>query len=270
MFKKTVIRAAIATAVAASLGFATVASADPVLPGGTDLRIKFVDYENEVTQFGQELFGLINVTQILSSNGLISYWNGNGTTDGTQLVGYFENLIIGPDQTMGTGASFTGGNGALYVVPNGTFSPSTSPNTKDFVNQLCGGACPAPYLTFDFVPGINDSINGNATLQGAFAATNVQAGFGYLSVTGGTAFSLFDTNGFAFNNFANADMSFRSNFSKLPPTGQSGTCDLATSQGWAVCSDDPLNARTIPEPGSMALLGLSALLLGVARRKSKV
>lgn len=271
MLGSTIKRIATAAGVAALLGVASTASADPLdyMPANTGFKIKFINYENLVSQPGDELFGLINVTQILSSGGLTTYWNGNGDTDGMQLVGFFENLIVGPDQTGGTGISFAGGNGALYLVSNGTFSPSTSPDTKDFANQLCGGSCSTPWLTFDFVPGINDTINGDATLQGAMAVTNVNAGFGYLSVTGGIAGSFLDTNGFLFNNFDPADMSFKSNFSRFS-TEPSANCDLETSQGWSVCSDDPLIARSIPEPGIVAMLGLGALIAGSLWRRKAV
>lgn len=260
---------AVAASVAAALlGFSSVASADPLtfMPANTDFRIKFVNYENLVTEEGQELFGLINVTTIGNAAGTQTFWNGNGSTDGTSLVGYFQGLIAEADQTGGDGLSFTGGSGVLYVVPSGDFSPSTNPNTLDIVNQLCGGAaCPDPWLTFDFVPGINDAINGDASLQGAFAATNVQAGFGFLSVTGGTAGDFLNTDGYTFVNFPAADMSFRSNFAL-----QGNNCSSEASQGWAVCSDDPLDARSaaVPEPGTLALAGLAALIAGsVSRRK---
>ena len=174
--------------------------------------------DREILKFrgqGNPLFGIFNITQINDSSSTTTFWNGNGGTDGTQLVGYFTGMTSIADQTGGGGLSFTGGNVVLYNVPNGQYSPGTNPNTLDPTNQLCGGgACPAPWLTLDFVSGINDSIGptGDATLQAALATTNVQAGFGYLSVTGGTNAATFDTNGFSFNNFPNADMFFRSNF----------------------------------------------------------
>lgn len=262
----------IASCMAAALvGWVGVANADPIsfLPANSDLSIKFVDREKEITGLGQELFGLVNITQFNNFDSSITFWNGNGATDGFQLVGYFEGLTSIADQTGGTGLSFTGGHIVLYLVPNGQYSPGTSPNTKDFADQLCGGACPAPWLTADFVAGINDALGptGDATLQAALAATNVQAGFGYLSVTGGTNAAFFDTNGFTFTNFDPADISLRSNFvlaNNLPGS----QCTTTTSNGWGVCSDDPLNARTaVPEPGILALLGIALFGFGFARRR---
>jgi hypothetical protein len=265
---KSIGRRTLAVAVAAgAIGFAGAAYSDPInyIPPGSDFSIKFVDREIQIIRFGQELFGLFNITQINSGDSSTTFWNGNGATDGTQLVGFFEGLISEPAQTGGTGLSFSGGHIALFNVPNGTYSPGTNPNTKDYLNQLCGGSatCLAnPWLTADFVPGINDALGptGDATLQAAFAATNVQAGFGYLSVTGGANGPVFDTNGFSFVNFPNADLFLRSNFVLANPQ----TCTF--NNGWQVCSDDPIIGARIPEPGTLLLLGLGALALGAIRR----
>lgn len=255
----------------AAFGMAGSALADPIttIPSDSDFAIKFVDREVQITALGQELFGIFNVTTITNQAGDTTFWSGNGVTDGMQLVGVFENLTSIADQTGGTGLSFSGGNGALYLVPNGTYSQTTSPNTKDFLNQVCGGdaTCIAnPWLTFDFVSGINDAIGEDATIQAAFATTNVQAGFGYMSVTGGTNAAFFDTNGFTFNNFGPADLSFRSNFVLVG--GQN--CTTTQSGGWGVCSDDPVTGATasVPEPGTLALAGLGLLAAGMRRRKN--
>lgn len=268
MITSTIKRIGVAVALA---GLASVATADPIdyLPGSTDLQIKFQNRENEITGLGQELFGILNITSILNSTGDTTFWSGNGVTDGTQLVGYFENLTSAADQTGGTGLSFTGGNIVIYNVPTGNYSITTSPNTKDYANQLCGGACPAPWLTADFVPGINDDIGAaaDATLQAAIATTNVQAGFGYASITGGTNGAFFDSDMFEFTNFAAADLFLRSNF----VLQDSNACSTTQSGGWEVCSDDPITARTsgIPEPGILALLGISGLALGLVRRRTR-
>lgn len=269
---KTIGRRTLAVAVAAgAIGFAGAAYSDPInfIPPGSNFSIKFVDREIQITTIGQELFGIFNVTQINSGNGSTTYWNGNGGTDGTQLVGFFEGLIAGPDQTgTPTGISFTGGHLELFNVANGTYSPGTNPNTKDYLNQLCGGSatCLAnPWLTADFVPGINDAFGptADATLQAVFATTNVNAGFGYMSVTGGTNGAVFDTNGFSFNNFPNADFFLRSNF----VLANRQTCTF--NDGWQVCSDDPIIGARIPEPGTLLLLGLGGLALGAIRRRNQ-
>lgn len=271
-FKRNLLKSALEAGFAVvTIGLAGVAMADPItyIPGGTDYSIKFVNRESQVLTYGDELFGLLNITQINNGAGTTTFWNGNGSTDGKQLVGYFENLIAGPDQTGGTGLSFSGGSGKLFLVNNGVYSPGTNPNSKDYLNQLCGGsaACLAnPWLTFDFTAGINDALGApprDATIQAALATTNVQAGFGYMSVTGGTNMAKFDTNGFTFTNFGPADMFFRSNF----VLANSQTC--SANNGWKVCSDDPLIGSTVPEPATLGLLGLGLLGMGASLRKRK-
>jgi len=262
MMFHTVKQVAAAAAIAC---IACSASADPItfIPGNTGISIKFVDREVQITSLGQELFGIFDITQINSADGTKTFWNGNGASDGTQLVGIFQGLTSIADQTGGGGLSFTGGTLTVYNVANGTYNPSAFPNTKNPVAQLCGGvACPTPWLTANFVPGINDSINKNASLQAALATTNVQAGFGYLSVTGGTNAATFDTNGVLFNNFNPADLFLRSNF----VLANAQTCSAAN--GWQVCSDDPIIGRTVPEPGTLGLAGLALLAAGwVGRRR---
>jgi hypothetical protein len=268
---KSMGRRTLAVAVAAgAIGFAGAAYSDPInfIPPGSDFAIKFVDREIQITTIGQELFGLFNITQINSADGLTTYWNGNGSSDGTQLVGYFQGLIAGPDQTgTPTGISFHFGDLAVFDVPNGTYSPGTNPNTKDYLNQLCGGSatCLAnPWLTANFVPGQTDAFGptADATLQAVVATTNVNAGFGFLSVTGGANGAFFDTNGFHFTNFPDADLHLRSNFALAG--GQ--ICPTSASNGWQVCSDDPIVGSRIPEPGTLLLLGLGALALGAIRK----
>jgi hypothetical protein len=266
IFKNRFVRKGVlVTVAAATVAFTGFAAADPInfIPSGADIQVKFQNREVAV-QVGNELFGIFNITSILNLDGTKTYWNGNGGTDNTQLVGFFEGLTAIPDQTNSNGLSFTGGTLTIYNVANGDYQPSVNPNTKDFANQLCGGACPTPWLTAAFVPGINDAINGNATLQAAIATTNVQAGFGYLSVTGGTNQAFFDTNGFTFTHFNPADLFLRSNF----VLSGSQSCPTAQSSGWQVCSDDPITNRvtTVPEPATLVLLGLGAVAAGFIRR----
>src|SRR5215470_18891691 len=96
------------------VGVQGYADAISFLPANTGISMKFIDREVAVTAVGQELFGIFNITQINNATGTTTFWNGNGATDGTQLVGFFENLIVVPNQDGPGGLSFAGGRGAGF------------------------------------------------------------------------------------------------------------------------------------------------------------
>lgn len=275
-------RTALAVGIAAgAIGLAGGALADPInfLPAGTDFKLKFSNEEILITHTGQELFGIFNITQITSQNGAITYWNGNGGTDGTQLVGFFTGLIsIVPGLSGPQSVDFTGGEFAVYNVPNGDYNTSANQNMDPAVlanrmAQLCGGvACPTPWLTGDFAPGILDP-NPAVTLDAALAPTSpaTAKGSGYLSVGTnafgtGTNNAAFNSNAFTFTANPPADMLLLSEFSACP----SATTPGCSAADWQVRSDDPIFARRIPEPGTLLLLGLGALAFGAIRRNKAV
>ena len=131
-----------------------------------------------ITQNGQQLFGIFNITQITNSTGSTTFWNGNGASDGTQLVGFFTGFTAVIPGLAGQ-VDFTGGQFVVYDVPNGSYNTLVAQNSDPAIlanrlQQLCGGvSCPAPWVTGNFVPGILDSIgNTTITLDAALAPTS--------------------------------------------------------------------------------------------------
>jgi len=273
----------VAAVAVGAIGLAGGARADPVtfLPGGTDFKLKFSNEEIQITQSGQQLFGIFNINLITNSSGSTTFWSGNGTSDGTQLVGFFTGLTsVVPGPAGPSSVDFTGGFFVVYDVPNGDYNTLVDQNLDpailaNRIAQLCGGvACPTPWLTGSFAPGILDALgNTTITLDAALAPTSpiTAKGTGYLSV-GANPFgvglhnSLFDTNGFTFLNNPAADLLLESEFS-LCPTPTTPAC---TAADWQVRSDDPIFARSaVPEPGTLALVGLGMLAAaGIRRRRS--
>ena len=136
------------------------------------------------------------------------------------------------------------------------------------------------YLTTEFVRGkgtdvasttANESL---ATLVQSATSAVLQAGIEgdgkfYADVTGGTAFTQWNTNKQGFGADFDGSYTLKTNGA----TYGSGVCtdgQIATNACFTGLINDPIRANKIPEPGSLALFGLAlAGLAGVSRRKQK-
>jgi hypothetical protein len=83
------------------------------------------------------------------------------------------------------------------------------------------------------------------------------SGFGFLDVVSGLAFTNFDTNFFSDAN--DADMRFDSSFNLLQ--------GIASEPGFPLGGSISFKADTIPEPSSLAILGLGLIGLGFGSRR---
>jgi hypothetical protein len=252
--------------VSSVLGLAPAVQADPInfIPGATGINITFTDFENTVGKAGDPLFGIFNVKNIQNLSGTVTYWNGNGGSDGTQLVGKFTGLVVDHINPAGGGFDifFTGGTVTVYDVPNGSFNPTVQ-SAASLDLEICGVAvCPASelWLVADFKPGIVTTGTAaeiaNTTLfshVNSLTAPFTGSGQGFMDVTGGPNKAFFDTNGFPLGR----DLFFQSTIQSCAPAGP---VDCGTGNQWNNRSQDPVQAKTrIPAPASLVLLGLGLL-----------
>ncbi|WP_438863404.1 PEP-CTERM sorting domain-containing protein [Neptunicella sp.] len=259
---------AIFSAAALALSLSASAIASPVNVGGVvwdpDSFFDFTSNSNLVEDLldagADGVFGTADdVVDTLSGFGLVTGLNGTNQStfcpSGCELTfefGGFEIASVIPD---GGGArlGFTGGWINFYV------DSSTAYNALDKSTAVDGGT---PWLslqaheTFSGIHGIMTSID--ATLSSYGAGTDAGLGGGLLDVVGGAAMGNFDTD----TQTDGADWVFSTSFQPIP----SG----ATPDGLELFGTADFRGSSIPEPSSIAILGLGLLgLAGASRRRQK-
>ena len=168
-----------------------------------------------------------------------------------EFGGYLVSSVVasGSDTLLG----FTGGWIRFYVDSDTAYngnSKATATNGPLWLEL-------AAHETFSATHGINTSLN--ATLNDFGGGTDAGEGAGLLDVMGGLAMGNFDTN----TQTDGADWVFTSSFQPIPNNG-------VTPDGFELFGTADFRGNSIPEPSSLALLGLGMLGLGFGvRRKHK-
>jgi hypothetical protein len=157
-------------------------------------------------------------------------------------------LIVGGKTLL----AFVGGVINFFVDSTTAYDGNSEATASDGTLwlSLAGHAVADPNF-----PGIFPTLVGELTSFGAGADSG--SGDGLLDVTGGLAFSNFDTD----TQTDGSDFVFSSSFQPIPGGAQ--------GDGYELFGTADLRGTSVPVPGSIALLGLGLLGMGASLRRNK-
>ncbi len=255
-FKKTLLGVAAAMALAAP-----VANASPITVGGVtwdpDSTLDFSSFSIAIRQF------IDGTSGVVSGFGFISTMNGTSQAEfcpSCELTFQFGNFtpISGGvlPNAVGQSINYAGGFVKVFVDDSPEITNPSNPTTLTFANTGDGD------LWLDMV---GHTLADGSSFTGSVLGigTNITSlqGGGVLDVIGGLAQGNFNTN----TQTDGADFTFSNSFTLFFPSSPKNLLDSAGTGNF-------FSDSTIPEPGSLALLGIGLLGLGgmsASRKRAK-